>query len=241
MLSQISGVSFHISRVILNCLKKGKTQKTFWVCFIQRYWIFTLLFLRPIRRKVRLTNLSSFYSCSNLHILSDTKLVFQSHWSTTKENINFFKQNMSRYKNLLNEHVTTDQITQEYDARQLAYEARRDYDKTNSDKDYETARNYIAPRFYEKELEKFHRGFHPESGNWLHENDQFKRWLDTDDLTMRTLWLQGIPGAGNHHNSILFITHSNTDGVSRENGVSCEQYHSNAASGGATIVCIFSL
>ena len=109
---------------------------------------------------------------------------------------------------MLNEHVTTDQITQEYDARQLAYEARRDYDKTNSDKDYETARNYIAPRFYEKELEKFHRGIHPKSGNWLHENDQFKRWLDTDDLTMRTLWLQGIPGAGNHHNSILFITHS---------------------------------
>lgn len=109
---------------------------------------------------------------------------------------------MGRYKKLLNEHVTTDQITQEYDARQLAYKERDDEDKMNVDKDYETARNYIAPRFYEEELEKFHRGVNPESGNWLHENDDFERWLDTEDLTLRTLWLQGIPGAGNYHNTL---------------------------------------
>lgn len=132
---------------------------------------------------------------------------------------------MDRYKNLLNEYVTTDQITHEYDARQLAYEARHNEDKINGNKDYETARNYIAPRFYEEELEKFHKGINPESGNWLHENDGFKRWLDTDDLTMGTLWLQGIPGAGNHHKYILLnacFFFSSTDGTPRENGAGCK-------------------
>lgn len=117
--------------------------------------------------------------------------------------IKFFKENMGRYKNLLSEHVTTDQITQEYDTRHLAYDAMQDEDKLNGYKDYETARTYIAPHFYEGELIKFQRGINPHSGNWLHENDDFKRWLDADDLTMRTLWLQGIPGAGNYRYILL--------------------------------------
>lgn len=113
--------------------------------------------------------------------------------------INFFKENIGRYKNLLNEYVTTDQITQEHDARRLAYEARHAEETMNGEKDYETVRNYIAPRFYDEELEKLHRGINPESGNWLHENDSFRRWLDTEDSKMGILWLQGIPGAGNDH------------------------------------------
>lgn len=117
--------------------------------------------------------------------------------------IKFFKQNMSRYKTLLSGNATTEQITREYDARQLAYDARYAEDKMNGDKDYETARNYIAPHFYEEQLEKFRAGINSDSGNWLYENEDFKRWLDPNDLTCRSLWLQGIPGAGNHHKYIL--------------------------------------
>jgi hypothetical protein len=54
----------------------------------------------------------------------------------------------------------------------------------------------ISPYLYDNDLEAFRRECQVESGQWLEEEDNFKKWSDPDDHSVRLFWLQGIPGAG---------------------------------------------
>ncbi|KAF2179185.1 hypothetical protein K469DRAFT_801445 [Zopfia rhizophila CBS 207.26] len=138
------------------------------------------------------------FHCTVLGIFKkrNTKLVFESTWPKAQHKIDFFQRNLDQYKILMIGNVTTEQIAQAYAARTRAYhEMQDDYDSRDR-LNYQAVMTHLSPCFYEAELYKFQTDCSLESGKWLKEHNDFKRWLDPDHLTVRTLWLQGIPGAG---------------------------------------------
>jgi hypothetical protein len=92
--------------------------------------------------------------------------------------------------------VTIHEIARSYAARTRAFHEMEDDRNSEDSLNFQAVMMYLSPYFYEAELHKFQTDYSLESGKWLNENNDFKCWLDPDDLTVRIFWLQGIPGAG---------------------------------------------
>jgi hypothetical protein len=96
----------------------------------------------------------------------------------------------------MNSEVTLENILQAYDSRERAY---MEYDRMHDFQDwqnFETVKAAMAPYLYDDDLEAFRRECQSESGQWLEEENSFKRWSDPSDHSVRLFWLQGMPGAG---------------------------------------------
>jgi hypothetical protein len=109
----------------------------------------------------------------------------------------------------MNSEVTLENILQAYDSRERAY---MEYDRMHDFQgwqNFEAVRAAIAPYLYDDDLEAFRRECQSESGQWLEEENSFKRWSDPSDQSIRLFWLQGMPGAGTSfafHNLNIKIT-----------------------------------
>ena len=87
-------------------------------------------------------------------------------------------------------------VVQAYEARERAYQ---EYERMHQFQDwqnFEGVRVALSPYLYDNDLEAFRRECQVESGQWLEEEDNFKKWSDPNDHSVRLFWLQGIPGAG---------------------------------------------
>ncbi|KAI1416816.1 hypothetical protein F5Y13DRAFT_204160 [Hypoxylon sp. FL1857] len=61
---------------------------------------------------------------------------------------------------------------------------------------YSAIRNEIDPHNHDVELADILRRSSVHSGEWLKDEPDFMRWLNTLDRTVRCIWLHGIPGSG---------------------------------------------
>lgn len=103
---------------------------------------------------------------------------------------------MVRHKALLNSNVTLEDVIRADEARERAYQ---EYERTHQFQDwqnFETVKAAIAPCLYDDYLEYLSRECGSESRQWLEDEDDFKKWSDPNDQSVRLFWLQGIPGAG---------------------------------------------
>jgi hypothetical protein len=70
--------------------------------------------------------------------------------------------------------------------------------------EYDAIATNIAPRSYGQELYRLQGEVCNGTEKWLMQNATFRKWLDTKDLSTKTLWIQGIPGAGKGAYHVLF-------------------------------------
>jgi len=123
-------------------------------------------------------------------------MFFESLWPRSANRISGIQSNIIRHKALMNSEVTMESVVQAYEAREKAYQ---EYERTHQFQDwqnFEGVKAAISPYLYDNDLGAFRRECQVESGQWLEEEDNFKKWSDPNDRSVRLFWLQGIPGAG---------------------------------------------
>jgi hypothetical protein len=123
-------------------------------------------------------------------------MFFESMWPRSANKISVIQSNIIRHKALINSEVTLESVVQAYEAREKAYQ---EYERTHQFQDwqnFESVRAAISPYLYDNDLEAFRRECQVKSGQWLEEEDNFKKWSDPNDHSVRLFWLRGIPGAG---------------------------------------------
>ena len=123
-------------------------------------------------------------------------MFFESLWPRSANKISVIQSNIIRHKALMNSEVTLESVVQAYEERERAYQ---EYERTHQFQDwqnFEGVKSAISPYLYDDDLEAFRRECQVESGQWLEEEDNFKKWSDPNDHLVRLFWLKGIPGAG---------------------------------------------
>ena len=123
-------------------------------------------------------------------------MIFESLWPRSAAKISIVLNNIALHKLLMDSEVTLANIGEAYTARSLAYE---EYEKNQTNwqrQRFESAKLSLSPRFFDLDLERIRERCCEDTGHWLWKDDAFCRWYDPNNLSMRILWLVGIPGAG---------------------------------------------
>ena len=92
--------------------------------------------------------------------------------------------------------VTLAHITEAHTARISAQEKYERDLETEERTEFLMIGNSVRPQFYDLDLERIRQRCSVEAGHWLHDDEQFKVWRDSDNPSKNVLWLCGIPGAG---------------------------------------------
>jgi len=123
-------------------------------------------------------------------------MFFESLSPRSANKISVIQTDLTRHKALINSEVPLASVIQAYEAREKAYQ---EYERMHQFQDwqnFEGVRVALSPYLYDNDLEAFRKECQVESGQWLEEEDDFKKWSDPNDHSVRLFWLQGIPGAG---------------------------------------------
>lgn len=127
------------------------------------------------------------------------KYFFESLWPKQKEKIRVVISNIERHTLLMRNEVRLEHIQAEYDFRVRALEHFERTERALQRQEYQNIKTNISPKTYEDKLDWLNVRRCAGTGKWLLKDSTFLRWLDTSDTSTKTLWLQGIPGAGEHH------------------------------------------
>jgi hypothetical protein len=96
----------------------------------------------------------------------------------------------------MNSEVTLESIIRADEDRRRVFDAHERMQDHQDWQDFEAARSGLDPYLYDADLERLANECQPDAGQWLEEDDSFKKWSDPNDNSARVFWLQGIPGAG---------------------------------------------
>ena len=94
--------------------------------------------------------------------------------------------------------VRLEHIKEEHVARRRALDHFETSERENMRQDFHRIQTDICPVFYHNKLAGISGTLCKGTGNWLLRDDKFTQWLDPSTTTKKTLWLEGIPGAGEH-------------------------------------------
>ncbi|KAK0710470.1 hypothetical protein B0T21DRAFT_387385 [Apiosordaria backusii] len=111
------------------------------------------------------------------------------------------------------EKVTIANITQDIADRERAY---KEYEKQHEFQDlenYRLLRGKLSPSLYADGLQEFTRTCSQNSGTWLPETVEFKKWADVNNKSRLCFWLQGIPGAGKTILAAKTVKHLQSQGM----------------------------
>jgi hypothetical protein len=131
----------------------------------------------------------------------DWGLIFESMWTKQCEKIDIVRAQIQRHTQFLRCEVGLEHI-QEAPNAQL--QALANYEKTEKSfrrQEYQSVKADIPPRPYEGRLDSFHAHVCHGTGRWFLRDTTFVKWLDKADISVKNLWMQGIPGAGACENS----------------------------------------
>ena len=92
--------------------------------------------------------------------------------------------------------VRLEHIREAHDARQNALDHFERIERSNKRQEYDTIRAIISPKLYDDKLYLISSRTCEGTGKWLLKDPGFIKWLDVVDESVKFLWLQGIPGAG---------------------------------------------
>ena len=123
-------------------------------------------------------------------------MFFESLWPRYWNKINIIIRNIQQHKLLMTSEVTLANITEASQARTRSYEENDKSEIQRDRQNFEAARTYISPNMYAQELYKITQKCTTATGQWLLKEEAFSKWTDEQDLSIRTIWLVGIPGAG---------------------------------------------
>lgn len=150
-----------------------------------------------------------------LKVTSGWKTVFHSSWRTFTTHFGPIFSKMKRHRDLLSDEKITATILEVQDMREsmedkLQELSRRleelhlstDEDRVlqqreRLDKRREFVFSKLGAPVYQNDFERASRERHQtSSGDWILNDDTYKKWIDTTSLEHRTLYLNGIPGTG---------------------------------------------
>ncbi|KAI9664051.1 MAG: hypothetical protein M1821_007542 [Bathelium mastoideum] len=128
--------------------------------------------------------------------LARWKYFFESLWPRHREKIKVVTDHIKRLTLLLRNEVRLEHIQAEHSARARALEHFERTERSHRRQEYEAIKADFSPRTYERTLYHLQGRQSEGSGEWLIRDSIFNKWLDVSEPSTKTLWLQGIPGAG---------------------------------------------
>ncbi|SPO07346.1 uncharacterized protein DNG_10040 [Cephalotrichum gorgonifer] len=128
--------------------------------------------------------------------LSRSRIFFESIWPRQREKIDVVASNIERHTSLLRNEVTLQHIREEHDARTKSLAHFDEETKVQELQKFQSLKFSISPRNYDRKLDELLNRTCKNSTKWLMRDKSFMQWLDMGDPETRTLWMQGIPGAG---------------------------------------------
>jgi hypothetical protein len=103
---------------------------------------------------------------------------------------------IERHMLLMRNEVRLEHIQAEHSARLQALQHFERTEKSLLRQDYHTIEAGISPRTYDGKLDWLYGRTCEGTGKWLLKDATFVKWLEPADQSLKILWLQGIPGAG---------------------------------------------
>jgi hypothetical protein len=121
-------------------------------------------------------------------------------WTKQREKIDIVRAQIRRHTLLLRREVGLEHIQEAQNAQLQALEHYEKNEKSSRRQEYHSLKTDVSPRRYEDKLDSFHARVYQGTGQWLLRDTAFAKWLDKVDMSLKILWLQGIPGAGSWKN-----------------------------------------
>ncbi|KAI5867325.1 NACHT domain protein [Durotheca rogersii] len=124
------------------------------------------------------------------------KYLFESLWPRHRDRIKVVMGHVQNHARLMRIEVGLEHIQQEHEARRRALEHFEKDEKFRRTQEFHCIKTDIAPQSYDDKLDGLRARICQGTGHWLLQEEAYKKWLETAAEPPRTLWLQGIPGAG---------------------------------------------
>ena len=126
----------------------------------------------------------------------DWGLIFESMWTKQREKIDIVRAQIQRHTLLLRREVGLEHIQEAQNAQLQALIHYERTEKSFRRQEYQSLKTNISPRSYGDKLDSYNARICQGTGQWLLRDTVFVKWLDKSDVSIKILWLQGIPGAG---------------------------------------------
>ncbi|KAM3072164.1 hypothetical protein ACMFMG_008621 [Clarireedia jacksonii] len=124
------------------------------------------------------------------------KYVFEALWPKHREKIKVVIQHLGSHGLLLRKEVQFEHIQQQHEATLRSLDHFEAAEKAHQLQEYNGIRIEISPQTYDYKLDWLRGRMCSGTGKWLLEHQTFTQWLNVSDVSMRLMWIQGIPGAG---------------------------------------------
>lgn len=117
-------------------------------------------------------------------------------WPRQRDKIRVIMSHIERHTSLMRNEVRLEHIREEHEARLRALEHFEKTEKSHRQQEYNAIKEGISPRMYEEDLYMIRGRICEGTGKWLLRDAIFIKWLNQYDMSVKIMWLKGIPGAG---------------------------------------------
>ena len=126
------------------------------------------------------------------------KQLFQAIWRGFRSKIDDLKDNLRRYKGLIESRATLLQFEEILNLRRLAESEFTERRNAEIARRRSAVLQWLSPvnyqSFHEKNIEVLSR--YPATGHWILDDLRYQKWSDPLYCSTPLLWLNGKPGAG---------------------------------------------
>ncbi len=112
-------------------------------------------------------------------------------------------ETIENHKSLLDREVTLADIHDGRTARTRALEEYERNEKVRERQSFEACKLSLAPRLYDRELERMKNESCRDTCAWLSKDEDFQTWFNSGKRSSAFLWLSGIPGAGQYRDRFI--------------------------------------
>jgi hypothetical protein len=143
--------------------------------------------------------------CLTIRDSSVWKQVFLATWKGFTLKLNGIKENMARHRRLIESRASLMQYEEVRKIRQQEEEETERTRQTDKRRRHQEVMQWLSP-FIPDDLQESYRAIRaicPDAGRWILETPKVQDWLSPRYCSTPLLWLNGIPGAGEH---LLFPT-----------------------------------
>jgi hypothetical protein len=126
--------------------------------------------------------------------------LFQALWKTFEFEFGAILRNMREHMTLIQSQATITQFTEVLRLQETAKLAIESQKEAEAHRRRDVVRQWLSAANCEADQETFAgmRQNYPDTGRWLLRNNRFNSWFDSMYCLTHLLWLNGIPGAGQH-------------------------------------------
>jgi hypothetical protein len=139
-------------------------------------------------------------TCLTIRDSSVWKQVFLAAWKGFTLKLNGIKENMARHRRLIESRASLMQYEEVRKIRQQEEEETERTRQTDKRRRHQEVMQWLSP-FIPDDLQESYRAIRaicPDAGRWFLETPKVQDWLSPRYCSTPLLWLNGIPGAGEH-------------------------------------------